>query len=284
MIYKGNKPLILSTFGKNGTLRRMYRGNNPIYASEPQFFPLASGGTIYYNGDYAIHVIISNQSFTPAVRGNYEVFLVGEGGQGGNGNVSGLGGGGGAGGTITLSTQQLFSQGYGVIVGGTGSGPATSFGGILSSPGGEDGDIDGDGYGGDYISQITTEPNYDGGLPTGNNGGGGAGAGANGENGSDGITPGSDGGAGYFLDWLDGVDVSAQLGPNWNNFFAAGGGGSGANGGTGGSSIGGNGSTSGNGGDADDYTGSGGGGAVNSSYSGGAGSSGICLVRYRYKY
>lgn len=290
MIYKGNNPLILDVKGTNNSIRRMYRGNNVIYASNPQTFPIASGGDIYYNGDYAIHVIVSNQSFTPAVRGHYEVFLVGQGGSGGTG-TSTIGGGGGAGGVITLSTLELFAQSYGVIVGGTGSGPATTFTTLLSAAGGEAGDIDGDGFGGDYVGY---PQNYNGGVESGGAGsgsgpnyaGGGAGAGGNGEDGGETADSG-DGGAGYFLDWLDGVNVSATLGPDWSNIFAAGGGGGNnpaVGAGTGGSGIGGDGSDSVGGENGKDYTGSGGGGPVSDSYTPGTGGSGICLVRYRYQY
>ena len=102
MIYKGNKPLILSLNNGNSKVSRMFKGNQSIYANAV-YFPQAIGGTIFRNDEYNIHIFTNTDTFQPLVAGDYEIFLVGPGGAGaGEGPFDFYPGGGGAGGNSFL--------------------------------------------------------------------------------------------------------------------------------------------------------------------------------------
>ena len=79
----------------------------------------ATGGTITYDGAYAIHTFTGDDVFTPNFNGTLEVMVVAGGGGGG----MDMGGGGGAGGLIyTTSYPVTANQSLAVIVGAGGAG------------------------------------------------------------------------------------------------------------------------------------------------------------------
>jgi len=289
MIYKGNKPLILSLRNGFDNISRIYKGNDAVYAAPSQPFPIASGGTIFYNGDKVIHVITSTGTFTPAAVGQYEVFLVGQGGDGADENAANKPGSGGAGGQIVTRTYNLNTSTYNVTINSLN----TQFDSFISVEKGLDADFNNSniGDGGDYVAYGGTTT-FTGG--TGFNvfaeygGGGGAGASENGANATS--NNGGGGGDGFYIDWLVGVDVSGTLGADWDNYVAGGGAGA-SNSGDNVGGLGGGGDAyptapTRDGGDGRAFTGGGGGGAGYGAgtYTGGTGGSGLCLVRYNRYY
>jgi hypothetical protein len=86
----------------------------------------ATGGTITYDGAYAIHTFIGDDVFTPNFNGTLEVMVVAGGGGGG----MDMGGGGGAGGLIyTTSYPVTANLSLAVIVGAGGAGAPAGGGG-----------------------------------------------------------------------------------------------------------------------------------------------------------
>lgn len=289
MIYKGNKPLILSLNKGGSKVSRIYKGNEAVYAAPAVLFPLASGGTIYNNGEYVVHVITSTGTFTPSLAGEYEVFLVGQGGDGADENGANKPGSGGSGGQIVTRSYLLNPTTYNITINTLN----TQFDSLISVEKGRDADFDSSniGDGGDYVAYggtttFTGGTGFD--VSAEYAGGGGAGAGENGGNATS--NNGGAGGDGYYIDWLEGVDVSATLGADWDNYVAGGGAGASESGDNVGG-LGGGGDAyptapTRDGGDGRAYTGGGGGGAGYGAgiYNGGTGGSGLCLVRYKRYY
>lgn len=267
-----------------------------------------SGGEIFYQGGFTIHVFTENGTFVPPFDLNTVEVLVVAGGGGGGGALDGTGAGGGAGGLIF---EELFtvSGPIAVVVGQGGSGGApgqrglpgqdSSFDSLVAIGGGGGGSsvagqvIGGDGgSGGGGGSAIGgggfTAPGQ--GVPgQGNDGGGGFRAGQ-----SENRAGGGGGGAGEpGIDAQNrnagaggaGLEILGFAAFGDNGFFAGGGGGGGSTAGSGGIGGGGAGQAAicGAGSDGIDETGGGGGGAFCISgvgASGGDGGSGIVIVRY----
>ncbi|GEM_PF-2421173 len=270
-----------------------------------------SGGEIFYEDGYTIHLFTSNGTFEPPP-GIAEVeVLVVAGGGGGGGGIEGAGGGGGAGGLIHEEIFDINGP-VDVIVGSGGSGGApgergedgdnSSFDNLEAIGGGGGGSTltnevrggdggSGGGGGSDRATGGKTEPGtgtaeqgHDGGEGfragqsinrAGGGGGGAADPGQDAQNSNAG-----DGGAGLaitgFSDFGDG------------GYFAGGGGGGGETAGSGGDGGGGDGRADfcGDGSDAAMETGGGGGGAfclgaIDEGFGGGDGGSGVVIVRYK---
>jgi len=244
-----------------------------------------TGGTITYDGDYAIHTFTSGGTYTPSVNREVEVLVVGGGGGGGAGglihNTSYITGTSpitvtvGAGGLDDLPGANSVFGTLTAIGGGEGGGEAT-FGTYITGQAG------GSGGGGTSLENAggagTAGQGYSGGTG-GTEGiyhraGGGGGASEAGKTDTGGV--GSDGGDGLLIN-ISGSDV-----------YYAGGGGGGGNAGTiGYGGLGGGGNSGANtGGDTGEAgtpnTGGGGGGGGGSATRGhgGAGGSGIVIIRY----
>ena len=268
-------------------------------------FISATGGTITYSGNYAIHTFNSSGTFTVTTvpsGSTVEYLLIGGGGSGGGST----GGGGGAGGYLTNASLSVSATTYSIVIGagaagrleqtaGTDGTNSTAFGLTAiggggggysySGGGGATGRAGGSGGGGEsYTAGYASggagtagQGNAGGsgsGASSGGSSGGGGGASAVGGNGS-GTSTGGNGG-----DGLPSSITGASI-------YRAGGGGAGASttggtGGTGGGGVGGVGTGAGTAGTAN--TGSGGGGGYNyTGGAGGAGGSGVVIIRYRYQ-
>jgi hypothetical protein len=219
----------------------------------------ATGGTIVTSGNFRIHVFTSPGTFTITRLGSPGVvdYLVVAGGGGGGKN-----GGGGAGGLRTGSTPVAL-QGYGITVGGGGSGPDqpfsaaapnganSAFGGLTSSGGGGGGgrpggnagpgSPGGSGGGGGWPvasggSGISGEGNPGGGSDNGPVAGGGGGGRSHGGQASRSTVSGGRGGGGLIISWMPGSYGTPQAVGFWpagygtappGIYFAGGGGGGG---------------------------------------------------------
>lgn len=113
-------------------LGTLYLGNQVVQSGQPTFIS-ASGGTITYDGNFAVHTFTSTGSSTFTVHNTgqnnytnyYDILLVGGGGGGVSSNVVG---GGGAGGQVLYSQSLSFSStgNYTASVGGGGNINSTS--------------------------------------------------------------------------------------------------------------------------------------------------------------
>jgi len=106
-------------------------GINQVRAGNQLGFPtimgLASGGTITTDGDFKVHVFTSNGTFTPAAKGEVEYLVVGGGGSLGTTGIH-YGGGGGAGGLLTATSHGVYPAAYTITVGAGGAASGTNSG------------------------------------------------------------------------------------------------------------------------------------------------------------
>ena len=262
----------------------------------------ASGGTVYHDNGYIIHVFTGSDTFVASSNLIAEVLVVAGGGGGAGGKYSG--GGGGAGGLLYSAALEITAGSHGVTIGNGGAGGVgqgvsgtngqssvfatlTAVGGggggsRVTSPG-DGGSGGGTGGGTSNTPGANTAGQGYPGVTCGTNsgvGGGGGGAGGLGSNTSaGGVTP-TNGGIGLQFTQF------ATYGGSPAGWFAGGGGGGAyANGGSALSQVvnggGGRGST-GNGENGTANTGGGGGGAERlETFTGGTGGSGIVIVRYQ---
>lgn len=208
----------------NFTLRASYRTKtgDQSYDLAVSQQVTASGGTVTYNGNYAIHTFTSNGTFQLTSPTSVNILVVGGGGGGGHD-----GGGGGGGGQVGYQANYTLSAGsYNVIVGAGGAattatggatglaalgkqGSASSFGSITAAGGGAGGGKAGVGAsgasgGGTGHTGGTTggsaTAGYAGGGASSTAGGGGGGAGGAGGAGTMGAgTLGGNGGNGVVI-------------------------------------------------------------------------------------
>ena len=260
----------------------------------------ASGGTVYYDNGYVIHVFTSSGTFIAQSTINAEVLVVAGGGGGGGGKYSG--GGGGAGGLIYNSAFTITANSHTITIGNGGAGGVgqgvsgtngqnTTFSTLTAIGGGGGASRvtnagnggSGGGHGGGTATNGTgtSGQGYNGGVVGTNSGVGGGGGGAGGVGGNvnpNGTVP-TMGGAGLQFTQF------ASFGGYPAGWFASGGGGA-ADGGAGAYSTAVNGGGGrGSGGDGEDgvaNTGGGGGGAERAqTFTGGTGGSGIVIIRYQ---
>lgn len=264
-----------------------------IMGSATTVFIVATGGTITTDGDFKIHTFNSSDTFTvtlgddPTDGDRVEYLIVAGGGGVGGGTGSGpfYGGGGGAGEYLANAAQTVIATSYTITVGAGGAGGSNDvdgtsgndsvFTGIVTSKGGgggakkvtngisggSGGGAGGDSFGNARTGGISQAGGNDGGDTQGdsdaNGGGGGGGSGTIGQNSQS--DNGGDGGAGT-ANSISGSSITYSSGGGARRGFT---GSDGADG-TGWSNT----ANRGHGGSASTQI---------------AGSSGVVIIRYKYK-
>jgi hypothetical protein len=87
---------------------------------------LATGGTVTFDGDYAVHTFTASDIFTPLFPPLEVEYLVVAGGGGGTIGLSNRGGGGGGAGGYQTATGLTLTAGVNVVIGAGGAGSATN--------------------------------------------------------------------------------------------------------------------------------------------------------------
>ncbi|MFH1228674.1 MAG: DUF2341 domain-containing protein [Planctomycetota bacterium] len=203
------------------TVIRMFYGNpSATSSSDSSIMNTATGGTITYSGNDAIHTFTTSGTFTPNGAWNTAVLVVAGGGSGGMYASSTNANGGGGGGGVIYNTSYAVSGAMAVTVGNGGAaipagttaignnGQNSVFGSLIAVGGGGGGSYNtgagqngGSGGGAPYNSgagSSTQTGGYGnaGGVGIAWTGGGGGGAGSVGVAGS-GSSPGGNGGTGF---------------------------------------------------------------------------------------